>query len=233
MKSTDGVPAIRRLRLIDIPKATRMHEAAMQHDPVMHYFRDTSDAKAEHWQKKWRLDIAIVLYKSVRRGQTWVIGDSLATLTYELPGETEDAIDRLISRLMKLFSRWITPRILSEQQRRRGAEWGAKFKKTVEEVLGDRKESMWYLAEVATHPDHQGHGYGSALIRQFTDQADAHGCASWLMSSNVNNTGFYNSLGFVTEADILMGDDDPDWHTKPVVIKLMVREPSEKRPLSA
>lgn len=41
------------------------------------------------------------------------------------------------------------------------------------------------------------------------------------MSSNVNNTGFYNSLGFVTEADILMGDDDPDWHTKPVVIKLV------------
>lgn len=122
----------------------------------------------------------------------------------------------------------------------RGAEWGAKFKKTVEEVLGDRKESMWYLAEVATHPDHQGHGYGSALIRQFTEQvcvvksikklsvvlertfqADAHGCASWLMSSNVNNTGFYNSLGFVTEADILMGDDDPDWDTKPVVIKLV------------
>lgn len=59
------------------------------------------------------------------------------------------------------------PTLIDEQ---RGAEWGAKFKKTVEEVLGDRKESMWYLAEVATHPDHQGHGYGSALIRQFTDQ---------------------------------------------------------------
>ncbi len=59
------------------------------------------------------------------------------------------------------------------------------------------------------------------MVLERTFQADAHGLASWLMSSNVNNTGFYNSLGFVTEADILMGDDDPDWHTKPVVIKLV------------
>ncbi len=43
------------------------------------------------------------------------------------------------------------------------------------------------------------------------------------MSSNINNTSFYNSLGFMTAADVLLGDNDPDWHAPPVVIKIVRR----------
>lgn len=41
------------------------------------------------------------------------------------------------------------------------------------------------------------------------------------MSSNINNTGFYNSLGFMAAADVLLGDNDPDWNAPPVVIKIV------------
>lgn len=36
----------------------------------------------------------------------------------ELPQQAEDALDKLISRLMKLFDSKITPRLYSKQQRR-------------------------------------------------------------------------------------------------------------------
>ncbi|KAI0811107.1 hypothetical protein BC629DRAFT_1030619 [Irpex lacteus] len=227
-----NIPVVRKLRLIDIPKAVYMQEAALQNDPAFYYFRDTSDAKGDNWQKKWCLDLAIQLCKSVRRGQTWMVGDVLASITYELPQQTEDALDKLITRLMKLFDSKMTPKLYSKQQKRRSAEWQLKFRKAIDETVGGRKDPMWFLSELATHPDHQGHGYGSALVKMFTDQADAHGQSSWLMSSNINNTGFYNSLGFMAAADVLLGDNDPDWNAPPVVIKIMIREVPEKAVLS-
>ena len=41
------------------------------------------------------------------------------------------------------------------------------------------------------------------------------------MSSNIKNTGFYNSLGFVTKAQVSVGDEDPDWTEPPVVVSLV------------
>jgi hypothetical protein len=52
-------------------------------------------------------------------------------------------------------------------------------------------------------------------------KADAHGRASWLLSSNINNTGFYNSFGYITQAEIILGDDDPDWTEPPFVVTLV------------
>ncbi|KAJ8456667.1 hypothetical protein ONZ45_g18630 [Pleurotus djamor] len=55
--------------------------------------------------------------------------------------------------------------------------------------------------------------------------ADASSQASYLYSCNVAaNTKFYMSHGFLPVADILAGDDDPEWDEPPVVVQLMVRE---------
>ena len=35
----------------------------------------------------------------------------------------------------------------------------------VEETLGERRSTMYYVAVMMTDPEHQGHGYGSALLR--------------------------------------------------------------------
>ena len=42
----------------------------------------------------------------------------------------------------------------------------------MEVALGSRKESMWYLAELMTYPEHQGHGYGTALVNFFIQQVN-------------------------------------------------------------
>ena len=53
-------------------------------------------------------------------------------------------------------------------------------------------------------------------------QADRLGCSSWLLSSNVVNTPFYEHCGFSIVKEIVMGDDNPAW-TRPPFKMLIVR----------
>ena len=52
-------------------------------------------------------------------------------------------------------------------------------------------------------------------------QADKEKRSSWLISSNPANEGFYNTLGFKTEKEILLGDDNPTWTGPPIVVALV------------
>ncbi len=53
-------------------------------------------------------------------------------------------------------------------------------------------------------------------------QADQQGRATWLASSNVAvNTVFYNSLGFVTVKQFMLGDDNPTWEETPFPIAIV------------
>lgn len=48
------------------------------------------------------------------------------------------------------------------------------------------------------------------------------GCSSWLLSSNVVNTPFYEQCGFSVVKEIIMGADNPAW-TRPPFKMLIVR----------
>lgn len=41
------------------------------------------------------------------------------------------------------------------------------------------------------------------------------GCASWLLSSNVVNTRFYESWGYVIVKEIRIGEDNHTWRKSP------------------
>ena len=45
--------------------------------------------------------------------------------------------------------------------------------------------------------------------------------AVWLMSSNIINVGFYNSLGFYSVYDFSLGDDNPTWNRDPFVFQIV------------
>lgn len=100
---------------------------------------------------------------------------------------------------------------------------------------------MFFIQLIATMPAYRRHGYASALVNMATAeastshpqlensshythlllQADTQGRASWLVSSNISNEPFYNSLGFSTRANVILGDDNPTWHKPPVVVKIV------------
>ncbi|KAJ8518205.1 hypothetical protein ONZ45_g4729 [Pleurotus djamor] len=99
-----------------------------------------------------------------------------------------------------------------------------KLEKTTQQVLGRRVDTMVHVDGLGTDPRIQGRGYGGALLDVVTSLADSSSQASYLESSNVANTSFYMYHGFLPVADILIGDDDPEWTEPPFVVKLMVRE---------
>ncbi|KAI0700776.1 hypothetical protein BC835DRAFT_1326425 [Cytidiella melzeri] len=209
----------------DIPEATRMGEDALEDDPLQHYLRDTPDASTGHYRESWRLHFGASLAFPVRKGLVWTIGDSDAMVTSSWPADLlEDDLDKLIKNALSLFT-VVSDNMLTEQQRQRQTAFITLFRQAILEFLGNRVKDMFELGGLATRPSKQGRGYGSALVRVVTDLADAVGCATWLGSSNVQNTGFYESLGFVAITTISLGESDPTWNEPPVVVALMVREP--------
>lgn len=126
----------------------------------------------------------------------------------------------------------------------RSKEIWTKFEESLEQVLGDRRDEMAYIWGLATSPASQGRGYGTALVKTITDmvrdvneqsdsravllttfvhseQTDELGRSTFLFSSNINNTSFYNSCGFKVVGEILIGQDNPTWVRKPVVVCLV------------
>lgn len=91
-------------------------------------------------------------------------------------------------------------------------------------AAGPRLSEMIFLEDIATHPNHRGKGYGSALIDTITAIATLQDRPTVLVCSNVANTTFYESHGFTTIAETLIGDDDPTWREKPFTVKVMMKE---------
>jgi GNAT superfamily N-acetyltransferase len=52
-----------------------------------------------------------------------------------------------------------------------------------------------YIADVAVHPDHQGHGLGTAIIRRLLESARGH--KKIILYANPGAEPFYERLGFL------------------------------------
>jgi ribosomal protein S18 acetylase RimI-like enzyme len=57
-------------------------------------------------------------------------------------------------------------------------------------------EPHWYLGILGTHPDHQGRGFGSAVLLPGLARCDAEGISAYLESSKEANIPFYERHGF-------------------------------------
>ncbi len=69
----------------------------------------------------------------------------------------------------------------------------------------------WYLGVLATHPDRQGEGLATAVLRPGTAAADAEGWDCWLETSKPANKAFYASRGYVESIPVADLDGPPTW----------------------
>lgn len=58
-----------------------------------------------------------------------------------------------------------------------------------------------YLHFVGVRGEHQGKGWGGAIIREGLARADADGLPTWLETATRENVGLYQRLGFVTQVE--------------------------------
>ena len=84
-----------------------------------------------------------------------------------------------------------------------------------------RRPAHWYLSLLATDPDAQGHGFGSAVLQPVLEQCDSDGVGAYLESSKPRNVGFYERHGFRVAGELRLPSGPVMWP--------MWREPSELR----
>lgn len=216
---TIGEPTVQPMRYTDIPRAVRAMTAASTHDPMHLYLDDAPDAGMSHLRQilrrvKMGTRLAIEIYS----GRSFTVERGAATVQMRPPGS--DGRTRKI--LLAMWAR--LPMRKSVEQNRRGEELNKKVEDAIEEAFGNRIEHMYAVESLATDPKMQGRGYGTALVATVTDKADAQWLDTWLISSNVANTGFYEHCGFQTVSTFTLGDGNPTWTKPPVVVTIMIRE---------
>ncbi|PCH33449.1 hypothetical protein WOLCODRAFT_111854, partial [Wolfiporia cocos MD-104 SS10] len=115
-------------------------------------------------------------------------------------------------------------RLISAEQRKRREEGNDKLEAFIKNKFGDKINEMLRLHLLATAPDKCGHGYAKKLVEVVTAQADNECRSTWLLSSNVANTKFYERFGFITVGEVSLGESNPTWTDAPIIMPVMVRE---------
>ncbi|KAI0700774.1 hypothetical protein BC835DRAFT_366192 [Cytidiella melzeri] len=207
MEDLKAIP-LRKINSAEVSEAVRVCEDAFEDDPLQHYFRYTPDADDDQrWRKNWHKLMGGYTKTFTDVGLGWTTDDFGAVLFYS-PVKPPD-----VDRKSILGGS-------SEEQQKRVNEWTKTSERVADETLGESRKDMAYIALLATKPIQQGRGYASALVKMAVDEADAQGRITWLLSSNIANTGFYNSHGFIAKAKITLGEDNPTWNRPPVEICL-------------
>ncbi|NNN22277.1 MAG: GNAT family N-acetyltransferase [Acidimicrobiales bacterium] len=76
----------------------------------------------------------------------------------------------------------------------------------------------YYLSTLATHPQFQGKGVGSSMLKPILEICDSKAIPSYLESSKIENIPFYSSLGFKVTEEVSLPLNGP-------TLYLMWREP--------
>ena len=79
-------------------------------------------------------------------------------------------------------------------------------------------EPHWYLMALGTDPQHQGHGFGSALVRAGLQRAERDGTPVYLETESEINVPFYQRLGFEVIEEMTLPQFDAPF-------SLMIRRP--------
>lgn len=81
------------------------------------------------------------------------------------------------------------------------------------------REPHYYVRDIGVHPDMQGKGLGSALLRPTLDRCDREGLPAYLESSSERNAALYERLGFRLTAELRVAGSPP--------LRLMLRPPQD------
>lgn len=190
-------PVVRAATRDELPAIGEVLAAAFHDDPVWQWLASAnSHAKWMAKAARWYTAEASVYFH--RPGAEVLVDDQLGGVAlWGSPGAWKTRNRDLVRVALPSLSMFGTglPRAL-------GAT-------TAIEKRHPNQPHHWYLGYIGTHPDHQGRGVGSALVRAITYRCDAEGLPTYLESSKESNLGFYARFGFVESEPITLGKGGP------------------------
>ncbi len=194
------MPEVRTATAADAGRVGRSLAAAFADDPVWDWLVSSKADRAKHAPTFYAAEAGLRLDRSdPKAGMVLVDEDVRGAALWAAPGKWRTTLRqtlRIAVPSVRLF-RGGTVRALKVL--------GAVERRHPDDV------PHWYLAYLGTHPDHQGHGIGSALIRPVTDRCDAEGLGAYLESSKESNLAFYARHGFEVTERIDLPDGPAMW----------------------
>lgn len=138
-----------------------------------------------------------LLVPRLELGTAWVAADGLAVAMWD---RADDGPRRDMSGWWEAFAATAGPEVAARVEA---------YDAAVKAVAPARP--YWYLGVLATHPDHQGRGLATAVVRPAVERAAEDGWDCWLETSKVRNKRFYQGLGFVQEVEAPIPGGPPTW----------------------
>jgi len=202
-----GIP-VRKVERRDIPQLAEVLAQAFDTDPAM---------KWATREDKNRLPALKDLYTyciedALKYGEETTTEDLRACAVWTPPEAMEENPTPLhIIRMLPRYIRWTSIGKLGRL---------LKFYELCEEKRP--KTPHFYLDFIGVHPNQQGQGYASALLRHTLTRLDAQDTPAYLESSNPQNNPLYQRNGFNITDEIHLPDGPTLW--------CMWRTPHHKQP---
>lgn len=218
------------LKYREVPKSVHSGVEANKQDPMFRYVQHNVPDRDKSFMAKRRYNVIynLAIADAARQKCAWTVnhGEALILLEHAPKDAAKRTrLDKLISTMTGLILKYL--RLLdSPEQRKRSNEMSEKSEAVIKEAFGDAVADMRVLEGFVTAPEKQGQGYGTALAKHVCAIAESEGRATWLLSSNIMNTPFYEGLGFETVGEFTLGESNPTWKEDPVIIRIMVKRPA-------
>jgi len=107
---------------------------------------------------------------------------------------------------------------------------GKQTELAMQALWGERLSQMFLLDGIFTNPEFQNRGYAGKILDSYILKAEGQKRAMVTFFTGVDqDLHFFTKHGFVVAETIYLGKDDPDWKVEPIPIRLLIREPSEKK----
>lgn len=187
----------RSLTMDDLDDAIKIYAEAFVDDPLFQYFLPNENSRLKTLYSFFR---AVMKY-SIQFGEIYGIGEPLGGLAlWETP---------LVKKKIKLrgFVQCRFERVIFSPffwTFLRAARVGLKAKKLHKKYAqGDH----FYLNILAVHPDFQGNGLATKLVKPMIKKARDHGMDVYLETSNKENVPMYEHLGFEAVEQVNFGDN--------------------------
>jgi ribosomal protein S18 acetylase RimI-like enzyme len=175
---------VSRLEPASLPIAEETLAFAFEQDPMTPYvFPRAADA-----HRKLKAVFGVELRGVFHPGVVEQIGDGKAVALWLPPGGMKGALIGMLGSGALFAPFWLGL----------GAMWrGTRLLRTVQRihsrsVSGDH----WYLLALGVHPQHQGQGWGSTLLRHGLARAQSLQLPTYLETTNQRNLAFYQQHGF-------------------------------------
>src|SRR5580698_396869 len=185
---------VRLATLADAAAIGEVFALAFADDPVTTW---VTPSAARRTRLLRRLNTAIARYEGVPLGATYVATDAGAVVgaaIWRPPGRHPVSWHSVRFSLVA------------------GAALGRDIPRTIAAgraaVRARPREPHWYLQLLGVHPDVQGKGVGSALVREHLRVVDA-GRMPACLETTIENLEFYRRLGFEVRAEIVISAKAP------------------------